>query len=821
VAGGVGAKEPIILIGEADSSRLQAKSFRIGAALEAKWASGGSASAEPLIQMELAGGKAVINMSDADSFLGQILGGLGLEADFDLNLIYSVKDGLRFQGSAALDIQLASHVNLGPLAINAITLRVAIDKDAFPFALTADVQASLGPMVAIVKDFGFKIDIRIASDNKGNVGPIDIGPPRFKPPTGGGLSINGGGFRGGGVLGFDQAKGEYFGLLELTFAEIVSVRAVAVVSTRLPDGRDTFSLLIIISAEFAPIQLSYGFTLLGVGGLMGLNRNYDTDVIKTGISDGTLSSILFPTDVVANASRIISDVKRVFPAQDGSFLMGPMGKLGYGTPTLASVELGLFLRVPIPGFVILGILRVQLPSEDFGTMYIQVNFAGGIDFEKGQLWFDADLVNSRILIDPITGGLVLRIYWGGEPNFLLSAGGFHPSYTPPPMNIGPLARIGFVVVAGIPMVRAEVYLAITSNSVQFGARVEVIYGVSFFNVFGFVALDVLIQFNPFLFIAEITAMFGVRSGSDVLFGIRLTGTLKGPTPWNVHGEASFEIGFIIKVRLSANIDVTVGESRNTLLPPIDVIGQINNAIGNVANWRAVLPPASNQHVSLRELPDAGDVLVLHPFGALEISQKVVPLNIAIQRFGSSRPDRGSIFSLASVQINKANVTKVATTEQFAPAQFFDMSDAEKLSRPSFARYESGLTIGSDIAPQTDFSRVRELVYEVIYLPEHHPVRLFFKLFVALFNAFARGGAAAQSPLSQEKRAPSALAAEPVKLAAEQYAVVSTTDMTLHAAPLIFASARAADQAIATIIAQKPELSGAIQVVPSAQIRRAA
>jgi hypothetical protein len=142
-----------------------------------------------------------------------------------------------------------------------------------------------------------------------------------------------------------------------------------------------------------------------------------------------------------------------------------------------------------------------------------VNFAGSVDFEKGQLQFDASLYNSRIMIDPITGDLALRIYWGGDPNFLLTVGGFHPAYTPPPMNIGTLERVGFVVSPGIPMVRAEAYLAITSNSVQFGARVEILYGVKFFNVFGFVGLDVLIQFNPFLLIAEITAMFGaIRVG---------------------------------------------------------------------------------------------------------------------------------------------------------------------------------------------------------------------------------------------------------------------------------------------------------------------
>ena len=387
------------------------------------------------------------------------------------------------------------------------------------------------------------------------------------------------------------------------------------------------------------------------------------------------------------------------------------------------------------------------------------------------------------------------------------------------MNIGTLQRVGFVLVAGIPMVRAEVYLAITSNSVQFGAHVEILYGVSYFNVFGFVDLDVLIQFNPFMFIAEISAMVGVRTGTDVLFGIRISGTLKGPTPWNVRGEASFEIGFIIKVRLNANFEITAGEARNTLLPAIDVLGEIRKAIDNAGNWRAVLPNGANQHVSLRDLGASG-AMVLHPFGALEINQKVAPLNIALQRFGSSRPQNGSIFKLAPVQINNAVVVTSPTTEQFAPAQFFELSDAEKLSRPSFARYESGLLVGADNAPQTDFCRARDAQYEVIYLPEHQPVRIFFKLFATLFNAFGLGNAAAQSPLSQHVQAPSAVAAQHVKWAEEQYAVVSTHDLTLHADPLIFSSATA-HQAVATLVAARPALTGAIQVVPSTQVRRVA
>lgn len=820
-SGGVGVgfdfmkDAPTVLVGAQKASRLEFAGASID--LGAEFSNGAWSIA---LGAELKGLAFVLNPGEGDGFLRFLIGGSPTTIGLPLALRWSGAEGIRFGGSAGFEVVVHPHVAIGPASIDEIDFRLRVPDVAKPrvdLEVGAGISGGIGPVSFVLAGVGLRAEITF---EPGNIGPFDIGIG-FKAPNGVGVSIDGGGFRGGGGLNYDRDKGEYSGTLELTFAEVISVRAVGILTTRLPDGSDTFSLLLIIVSEFVPIQLSYGFTLLGVGGLLGLNRTVDLDALQVGVRDGTLNSILFPTDVVANAPRIISDLKRVFPPRDDRFLIGPMGKLGWGTPTLMSVEIGLLLEIPRLAFAIIGVLRVQLPAEEFGTIYIQVNFSGSVDFEKGQLQFDASLYNSRILIDPITGDMALRIYWGGDPNFLLTVGGFHPAYTPPPMNIGTLERVGFVLVAGIPMVRAEIYLAITSNSVQFGARVEILYGVSFFNVFGFVELDVLIQFNPFMFIAEITAMFGVRSGSEILFGIRVTGTLRGPTPWNVRGEASFEIGFIVKARISANFEVTAGETRNTLLPTIDVLGEIRKAVDNVGNWRAVLPNGANQHVSLRELPQVGAALVLHPFGALEINQKIAPLNIALQRFGSTRPASGSVFKIASAQINKAIVVTVPTTEQFAPAQFFEMSDAEKLSRPSFARYDSGLLIGADNAPQTDFCRARDAQYEVIYLPEHQSAGIIFRLTATLFNAFGRGNAAAQSSLSQQSRAPSAVAAEHVSVSEEHYAVVSTHDMTLHAGPLVFASATAADQAVAQLIAARPELTDAIQVVPSAQIRRVA
>ena len=111
-----------------------------------------------------------------------------------------------------------------------------------------------------------------------------------------------------------------------------------------------------------------------------------------GVRTGAMNSILFPQDVVANITRIVSDLKAIFPVEEGHFLVGPMGKLGWGTPTLISLEIGVILDIPTPQIVFLGVLRCFLPAEEAALIKLQVNFAGGIDFDQGMLWFNASLV---------------------------------------------------------------------------------------------------------------------------------------------------------------------------------------------------------------------------------------------------------------------------------------------------------------------------------------------------------------------------------------------------------------------------------------------
>src|SRR5258708_39943980 len=111
-------------------------------------------------------------------------------------------------------------------------------------------------------------------------------------------------------------------------------RLVGALDPLLPDGPHGFAFLLSCPSAFPPIQLGFGFTLNGVGGLGGVNRTMNTDALHAGFRAHTLNSILFPPDPIANAPQIITNIENFFPPAEGRYLFGPMLELDWGTPTL-------------------------------------------------------------------------------------------------------------------------------------------------------------------------------------------------------------------------------------------------------------------------------------------------------------------------------------------------------------------------------------------------------------------------------------------------------------------------------------------------------
>lgn len=547
------------------------------------------------------------------------------------------------------------------------------------------------------------------------------------------------------------------------------------------------------------------------------------EVLREGIKTNTLKSILFPEDVVANISRIVSDIQQVFPVQVDHFIIGPMGKIGWGTPPILTLELGLLLELPEPRIAILGVLKALLPEEEEAILKLQINFLGVIDFENQYISFDASLYDSRLLTFTLTGDMAFRLSWGAQPLFILSVGGFHPSFRESPADLQHMTRLSLSLASGEnPRLTIQCYFAVTSNTVQFGAKVELYAEAGGFNVYGYLGLDVLFQFEPFHFIADLYAGLALRRGSTVLMGITLSGELSGPTPWDVRGEASISLLFF---SVSVSFHETWGETAGAVeSETIDLLAALKQEVQDVRNWKADLPEVNHLHVTIKQIEAVGEELIVHPFGVLTFSERLAPLEVAIEKFGVKVPEAERRFELTEVKSGETPLAKEPVKELFASANYFEMSDEGKLSAPSFEGMVSGFKLEGSGSLQVGLPVSRSVEYELTYLRKRKYSLSFagiYKLAKGLFRMGTKAGAVARAALSYESRRVSRNAPEEVEVLGERYGVARVSDMQLQDPQLMADSYREAVEMMQGVVAQRPELQGKLQILSNYELSQGA
>jgi hypothetical protein len=694
---------PKIILGKEEGTRLELRDF--GFAFGANY--GGET--EIILDADLSGLVLVLEASESDSFIKKVLGNNAKEVSFPLSIRWSSVNGISFKGSGSLEFDVNIHEKIGPIEFSnvKVALRTStVGQSNVKMEIGADIKGDLGPVIFTLNGLGIALRLGLY---EGNAGPFDI-ELGFKPPSGAGVSIDAPPVKGGGFLNFDQATSTYTGGLELNFSKI-SFAAIGIVSTKLPGGEEGYSLLIIITAEFGPLPLGMGFTLNGLGGILGLHRTMNPYVLRSGIRDNTLDHILFPKDVVKNANTIISNIGQAFPIQQGQFLVGPMAKIGWGTPTLLTIDLGIIIELPDPvRLAILGVVRALLPSEDNPIVRIQINFLGIIDFTNKYLSFDASLYDSRILTFGLFGDMALRLYWGDKPNFLLSVGGFHPKFTPPPLNLPELRRLTIVLANYDNLkIAVETYFAITSNSVQFGAKVAAMARAWKIEAVGALWFDILFQFRPFYFIADMGVMFAVNMGGKTILSLFLNLTLEGPNPWRARGKGSFKILF---VNVTVSFDKVFGEARVEAIEAVDIDEKLKEALTQRDNWEAILPERNSQQVGFRELPSNTQIFV-DPAGALKISQRLLPLGADLQKYGAAAIKDNIRYDINSVTVNNSVLPLQRVRDNFARNEFFNMTDDEKLSRESYELFDSGVLAGGSDSATSQYAVHKRCDYEQV------------------------------------------------------------------------------------------------------------
>src|SRR5262249_695346 len=253
-------------------------------------------------------------------------------------------------------------------------LRVTTSGVTLDLGLTAD--GTIGPVALVVENVGVTM---LCEFKPGNLGPVNF-TPKFKWPTSVGVAVAAGPVAGGGFVSFDAANHRYSGILHLQIPA-GAVTIIGIVETKLPGGRDGYSFLLIVSVEFSPIQLGYGFTLNGVGGLAGIHRGMNLEALRSGVYTGSVEHILFPKNPVANAPPLIIDVSRIFPVVENSYTFGPMAKIGWGG-SIITITLGIVIQLPSPvRIALLGQVGLFLPDPDDPVVELHVDFVASIDFD--------------------------------------------------------------------------------------------------------------------------------------------------------------------------------------------------------------------------------------------------------------------------------------------------------------------------------------------------------------------------------------------------------------------------------------------------------
>jgi hypothetical protein len=768
----------------------------------------------PSFAARLAGGHAVLRADDGDSFLKSLVPSGGAEAHFDLGLRWSGGEGFSFEGSAQAGADLPVHLSIAGFRIEYLHVGLGASPSGLPLELSVTGGGALGPLTASVERLGV---VATVAFHDGNLGPVDLGFA-FKPPTGVGLSIDAGIVAGGGFLSIDTARGEYAGALQLVFADFLSLSAIGLITTKLPDGSPGFSLLIVITAEFGSgIQLGFGFTLLAVGGLIGLNRTMLFQPLMDGVRTGSINGVMFPRDVIANASRIISDLRAFFPPQQGTFLIGPMAKLGWGEPTLLSLSLGVIIEIPPGDVAILGVLRLALPEEDAAILVLQANFAGALEFDKQRFYFFASLFDSHLLFIPIEGELGVLFVYGDNANFVLSVGGFHPQFNPPPLPFPTPKRVQIDLInESHARIHCDGYFAVTTNTVQFGTRAEYFFGFSALSVRGHSSFDALIQISPFHFTVSVSTAFSVDVFGLGVYGVHVDLTIEGPTPWHAHGTATISFFFF---SIHIGIDFTWGDERETTLPPVAVLPIVGGELAKQSNWRTALPIGSNLLVALRKLDPAESQFVLHPVGTLQISQRAVPLDLVLDRIGGQKPSDANHFTLG---VTSAELVKTRDLQEpFAPAQFKDFDDADKLAQPAYAPLDSGVELSAAGAAYASATAITRIVRYDLTIVDTKLRRLKQRFFVypgALFAHFLAGASVTRSVFSAFHEAQMHPFEAAVSVAPETFAVALRSNNTVFRADAgTFTSQAAAADYVARAVAEDPNLEGTLHVLPQFEV----
>ncbi len=709
---------PSIRIGQAGKSRLDIGSVGLG------WSIGPDAR---FGFIEFKRGELVIRFADLIPSVEGFFKSIGAEqigGRVDGKLKLDSRQGLVFEGEAALKVRLASSASIGgAVRIDYLDLELgAATGGGFALGLATAARFKIGLFTGSVDRTGFAAVFRQQG------GKITIGYD-FKPPKGIGLKFDFPFASGGGFLLLDHDKGEFAGAFDITIGTF-SMNAIVILTTKAPGGGSSYALFLMANFRFpGGLEIFLRLTLNAIGFILAFHHGFDRQALERALPSGAMDDVLFPDDPVGDAPRIINSLRTIFPIKPEALTFGFMLEVGWGSDQLCSLRVGLILPIEnvlggdqdikLQSVVLLGRMAVVCFKGVPKPIRLQLicDFVGEVSFDPFSVRFYARLRDSRYGPIAIEGAIVVSMRTGAESRLLIAAGGFHPNYKQVPCDLpAPIDRIGATYNIGIVKAWVRTYLAIAPGTVQFGAELGIRYIFGPISLGGEFGFDALINLPPaFRFEATVYGGIAVRFRNHEIAGVHMQLTLWGPQRWRAKGRAEFTFLF---ADIPIHFDESWGSEVQLERERTDVARLVREDLKESSNWRLELPRGASPLITFAKTAGGNGPRAAHPLSILSFTQHRVPFGLQLQRYGSAAIEGPSLFPVPRLTDDHDRPLGSATVlnEQFPISEYLDLSEEDRLSRPSFQPMPAGIATSTEGYVTSDDALINkiELEYEVVF-----------------------------------------------------------------------------------------------------------
>jgi hypothetical protein len=321
----------------------------------------------------------------------------------------------------------------------------------------------------------------------------------------------------GGLVKFDGPPVEYDGML---IVKISSIGAIVIGSySVVGSGPDQYTSLAIFGGVFVPIGITPIINLTGVALGLGYNRRLIVPEDLNRIPNFMLVKALDRPEALANnpMQALFAFHEQVPPARGALWLAAGLRGTSFEIVNITAVLYVALDRGVDVGLI--GIARMALPADDAAIVSIELALKARFSTSEGLFSVQAQLTDNSWLIThdcQLTGGFAFFM-WFRRSQFLLTIGGYHPSFQPLP-EYPVVPRVGYRWnFLGVVQIKGEAYFALTNTAVMTGTRMEATYGPDWIQVWFAAYTDILIAWDPFHYAVDIGISVGARLRIRVCF----------------------------------------------------------------------------------------------------------------------------------------------------------------------------------------------------------------------------------------------------------------------------------------------------------------